>query len=504
RGGHSVDAPDAQFVDAAALNYAPKASSPAVDKGTDAVLSAATSLATDAANLARPYSGTLVDIGAYELQGEGIASLSIVKQGPHWLVAGAAADFSLTVANNGVRSGEALEVVDLLPAGAEYVADSASRNGTFADGQLTWQLGALAPGESTLITYTVKASQTLVSKDYSVQSTTDPAVMAQGAVMTTPLNAKIVAALNFFPQPDGFSFPNYGDSPDSDLTAADLVYIFGAETACKVTTADGCVLTATAEAWRKKWLNFVAGGQCAGMAMGSLNIFANAAVTPGDYQSSANLTFDLTKENARKYVALYATTQSLRPQNWSELQEANGYDWNPNAKYVAIGGGQSAWRTDPGELLDTLIANLKDPNATDRFRLSFSYYGGGGGHTVVPFAVEQLNENDYLIYIYENNRPNHFDLAVRINRATGAWSYVGTTRPDQPLNKYYGNATSNNLSLTSWQYAHTFPKCMEGSACPATTAAPAGSVQSADTTQAADGALLEGETVEIQLDGEGY
>ncbi|MBX3014395.1 MAG: DUF11 domain-containing protein [Caldilineaceae bacterium] len=489
RGGHSIQAADPQFVDATALNYAIKVSSPAIDKGTDTVL-ASSNLSTDAAKLARPFSGTLVDIGAYEFQGEGGPSLSIVKQGPHWIAAGVAADYSLSIANNGIRSGNDLVVVDLLPTGAAYVDGSAAQGGTFADGQLSWQIGTLAPGESKFITYTVVASQTLVSQNYNVQSATEPAVIAQGKVITTPLNAKLVANLGFFPRPDGFSFPNYSDSPDSDLTVADIVFIFGEKAVCKATNP--CVLTAEAEAWRKTWLKNVAGGHCAGMAMGSLDIFANAAVTPSDFQSGANVTFELTKENARKWVALYATTQGTQPTTASTLRDG-GYEWTPASTPVAV--------------LDTLIANLKDPNATDRYRLSFRKppsEGGGDGHTVVPFAVEQLNEHEYLIYIYENNAPNQFDLAIRVNRTTGDWTYVGTTNPDKPLYKYWGNATTGNLSLTSWQWAHTFPKTCDFTCLTPTTAqsgqqklAMVGNLQGIDLQ-------LNSGILEVQLDGEGY
>ncbi len=492
RGGHSVQVADPQFVNAVGFNYALKASSPAVDKGTDAVLTAANTLSTDAASLARPFSGTLVDIGAYEFQGEGGPSLSIVKQGPYWIAAGVAADYSLTIANDGIRSAEALTVTDLLPAGAEYVADSASQNGTFATGQLSWQIGALAPGESTFITYTLVASQTLVSQDYTVQSSTEPAVIAQGKVMTTPLNSKIVASLGFFPRPDGFAFSNYSDSPDSDLTVDDIVFIFGEEGVCKSTNP--CVLTAEAEAWRKTWLKNVAGGHCAGMAMGSLDIFANANVLPSDFQSGANVTYELTKENARKRVALYATTQGTQPTNASTLR-TDGYEWTP--------------ADTPVEVLDTLIANLKDPNATDRYRLSFQKPpkdGGGDGHTVVPFAVEQFNDNEYLIYIYENNAPNQFDLAIRVNRTTGEWTYVGTTNPDKPLYKYSGDATSDNLWLTSWQWAHTFPKtCDFTCLTPAVTQAdnPENKLAMVGNFQGIELPLNSG-TLEVQLDGEGY
>ncbi|MFZ1772122.1 MAG: choice-of-anchor Q domain-containing protein, partial [Caldilinea sp.] len=444
RKGASHVAPDARFVDAAARDYALQPSSPAVDRGTDAVLGVA-ALATDASANPRPYTGTPADIGAHEFQGAGGPSLSILKHGPNWINADIENTFSLVVANDGVAAADAVEVVDVLPAGATYVDGSATAGGVFAGDRITWQLGALAPGDRAYLEYAVKAGQTLVSQEYRAQSASDPSVIATGATMTTTLNDKLVAAINFFPRPDGFSFPNYGGtSPDSDLTIDDTVKIFGETEACKSTGP--CVLTAKSENWRTTWLKRIEGGHCAGMAMGSLNIFANDALSASDLQSGANTTFDLTKENARRYVAFYASTQGSPPANQQQLQK-DGYEWVP--------------ANTPVTVLDTLIKNLGDPKAGDRYRLSFELHpadGGGNGHTVVPFAVEKLNENEYLIYIYENNLPNRFDVALRVNRTTQEWSYVGTTAPDKPLEKYRGDATSNNLRLMSWRYHTGLPK----------------------------------------------
>jgi uncharacterized repeat protein (TIGR01451 family) len=444
RGGASHVAPDARFVDAAARDYALQQSSPAVDRGSDAVLGSA-ALATDASANARPYTGAPVDIGAHEFQGIGGPSLSILKQGPNWINADIENTFSLVVANDGVAVADAVEVVDVLPAGATYVDGSATAGGVLAGDRITWQLGSLAPGDRVFLEYAVKAGQTLVSQEYRAQSASDPSVIATGATITTTLNDKLVAAINFFPRPDGFSFPNYGAaSPDSDLTIDDMVKIFGEAEACKSTGP--CVLTAKSENWRTTWLKRIEGGHCAGMSMGSLNLFVDDTLSASDLQSGANTTFELTKENARRYVAFYASTQGSPPANQQQLQ-TDGYTWVP--------------ANTPTAVLDTLIKNLGDPKAGDRYRLSFELHpadGGGRGHTVVPFAVEKLNDNEYLIYIYENNLPNRFDVALRVNRTTQEWSYVGTTAPDKPLEKYRGDATSNNLRLMSWRYHTGLPK----------------------------------------------
>jgi len=559
RSGHSVQVPDPRFVDATALNYALTESSAAVDKGTDAGV-----LSTDAASMARPFSGTLVDIGAYEYQGEGGPSLSIVKLEPYWIADGYKAEYSLKIANDGIRSAEAL-VVDVLPDGANYVADSAGEDATFTDGRLTWQIATLAPGESTFLSYRVVASQSLVSSDYSVHSATEPAVIAQGNVVTSPLNSNIVANLDFFPRWDGFAFQNYSDSPDSDLTVDDMIFIFG-DGVCK--SKSPCVLTATAESWRKQWIENVKGGHCAGMAMGSLDIFASTRtspftkdwVSPSSFENGADdtyyVTYDLDKLDARKYIALYATTQGSRPADTSKLGD---YEWDPtdnpidvlniltstlNSKVLtstldshvftstldskvlistlngkvltstlndnvstSIPDGSVLTSTLNGNVLTSILdgivltSTLNGPKL-DLYRLNISYYPprpgayGGGGHAVMPYAVEQLDPKDangnYLIYVYDNNFPNDFDRTIKINRSTGEWSYVTATNPNEPLNNYRGNKNTNNLTLTSWQWARTFPKeCLN-------ECVPQPRATETNTSQRIVG------TVEVQLDGEGY
>jgi CSLREA domain-containing protein/uncharacterized repeat protein (TIGR01451 family) len=471
QGGHSQTVVDPRFVAPTVHNYRLQANSPAIDKGTmlDSKL--------DADGRPRPFAGTRVDAGAYEFQGVGVPALSIIKSSPYWVQANRPFVYELTVANQGVTPALDLIIIDQVPGGVTPLPATASNGGVIENGIVRWSIGDLAPGQSKTVTYQARTAQTVASNQYTVRSNANPGVLAAGQTMTTTVNTRLIANLNFFPEPDGFSFPNYTDSPDSDLTVDDMIFIYGADKVCK--TQNPCVLTAAAESWRKAWIENVKGGHCAGMAMGSLDIFFNPSVAPGDFQTGAIRTFDLNKENVRRYIALYATTQTRYPTTWRELQ-TQGLPWT-------VGGA-------PVAVLDALIANLANPNATDRYRLSISKApaaGGGGGHTVVPFAVEQINANEYWIYVYENNAPDNYTRAVRVNRTTNTWSYIGTTAPNQPLSNYYGDATTNNLDLVSWKWATTFPKYCD-TACATATAQSAGMGQQ------------DGEILEFQLDGEGY
>jgi len=487
-GANSVVAPSVVFVDAAALDYRLTRGSPAADRGSSAPLNTHSALAIDLDNQARPYSGTQVDIGAFELQDQAGAAISISKEGPHWFTSTVPVTFTLTVANNGVASANNLLVTDQLPVGATLVNGSISGGGVHANGAIQWQIASLAPNASAQFNYAVMGTQTLVSSNYGVTSASETYINAQGAVLTTTLNSNLLTRFGFFPNPDGYSFENYSDSPQTDLTATEMEAIFGASAVCKA-KSNPCVLTATAEAWRQKWIKFLEGGHCAGLTAGSLNIYVNPNVNASDFMSTAEVTFDLDKASARNNIALFAAAQSDPPANWAALEKA---------------GMKGTPANDPVSVLDLLIKNLNDLNATERYRISISFRAGGGGHAMVPYAVERIQGEDYYIYVYDNNYPNDFTRAIKINRNSGVWSYVGTTNPSVPTMTYNGDKTTTNLALRSITWHLTMPKtCDTVSGCPPPTPTATATPTATPSSTAADSSVFDGAVVEVMLDGEG-
>ena len=467
RGAHSVVAAGPGLVNPAGGDFHPVATSAALNAGVT------TGPATDLDGLARPF-GSAVDLGAYEFQQAAVASLAVTQSGPPWVMPGAPLRYVLMVYNPSLVAADNLELVNLLPAGANYVGGSATGGGTLGGSTLTWNLGTLAARSSLRLEYVVTATSTLTHASYYVHSTSNALITATGASLVTPVNANIVASLGFFPNPDGYSFPNYGDSPDSDLTVDDMVYIYGADKVCK--TTGPCVLTAAAEAWRLAWIDLVKGGHCAGMAMSSLLIFDRADLTPATYQGGANVTYDLTKANVRRLIALYATTQTRTPVNRTGL----------TGNVTAYGAGS---------VLNTLISNFNTASPADRYRLGFVKADGTGGHAVTPYAVEQRGADEYWIYVYDNNYPNNFDRVFKVTPSTNTWVYEGgATIPGAPVSAYRGDASQlGNIVLQSLRWAERFPKVCDSACTPAA---------SADSASLLGG--VETDMLEFQLDGEGY
>ena len=210
------------------------------------------------------------------------------------------------------------------------------------------------------------------------------------------------------------------------------------------------------------------------MAASSLRHFIDPSFAPASLQAGARFANDLSIENIRRWFALYTVVQNLTPLNGSAAADARA---------PSLAGAT------PVEVLDTLLANLSTPAANDRYWLRIAKspeVRGGGWHSVVPYAITRPSTDEYLVYVYDPNVPNQNNQVIQINRSTNRWSYVLAKAPDRTLHDYYGDSTSGNLRLVSWQRQTTFPKRCD------TICAGQARAESAD------------DVIEFYLDGEGY
>ena len=82
--------------------------------------------------------------------------LAITKTGPATALLNAEFDYTITVTNNGDGNATGTTVVDTLPADLMYVSSDPA--GTASGSTITWNVGALEPGDSSTITLTVKGT----------------------------------------------------------------------------------------------------------------------------------------------------------------------------------------------------------------------------------------------------------------------------------------------------------------------------------------------------------
>ena len=82
--------------------------------------------------------------------------LVVEQEAPAYRYVGRPARFDITVTNTGDAPATRTTVVDRIVGEAELV--SASHQGRYADGQITWNLGTIAPGAEETVTYTVRSA----------------------------------------------------------------------------------------------------------------------------------------------------------------------------------------------------------------------------------------------------------------------------------------------------------------------------------------------------------
>ena len=210
--------------------------------------------------------------------------------------------------------------------------------------------------------------------------------------------------------------------------------------ACK--TQNPCVLTTPAKALQLAWLATLKTGHSEGMAATSLRHYLDPTFAPSSLQAQAFFANELSIESVRRWFAL-TVVQNLAPRNAGQLSAA---------------GVVSLPDSTPAEILDRLLTNLANPDATDRYWLQIAKsptVRGGGWHSVVPYAVGQTSADEYLVYVYDPNVPGETDQALKITRSTNRWSYVSARAPDRRLYDYEGDAAAGNLRLVSWQWQNT-------------------------------------------------
>ena len=122
--------------------------------------------------------------------------------------------------------------------------------------------------------------------------------------------------LGFRPNPDGYNFDNYGDSPNSDFSLDDMKNLFGDGAVCFALIDDYCLVKPVAALWRNKVLKEMEKGHCFGMATTSTRFFKGDTIfgqNISQVQTGATNTYELDKENIRKQIAYYWALQYTTP-----------------------------------------------------------------------------------------------------------------------------------------------------------------------------------------------
>jgi len=241
---------------------------------------------------------------------------------------------------------------------------------------------------------------------------------------------QIVADLGFRPDPDGFSFPNYGDEEGyANLDAGEMQRLFG-PSVCVAGKGARCVLTPTARAWMQSVNEDMAGGHCYGFAVLTELIHKRQLPEFGVHSLAA--------------FGSGPTPFSLAIDGNVALQRAIARAWSfqmlesVNAAVV---------RGAPSRILRFLVERALSPTDPETWTLTIFRRDGTGGHAITPYAVEDMGNGIYQVHVYDNNWPGDTGRRVTIDTVNDTWRYYAATRPGLAAAEYEGDAQTQSLAL---------------------------------------------------------
>ena len=245
-------------------------------------------------------------------------------------------------------------------------------------------------------------------------------------------SGNLVADNGFRPDPNGFSWENYGnDVGPQNMTATNMDDLFG-DVVCARGSGSSCQLTPTAQKWMDVENERMAGGHCMGFSVTALRFYAgNLPLSP----FGGNAAFALP---LRGNVDL----QSLIAEDWV-FQDL------PTVQGKKVTGA-------PSDVLKALVDSLNSGSGSNRssaypsfaelYTLVIFKADGTGGHAITPYAVEEKGGGLYTILVYDNNFPG-VTRPVEVDTNADTWKYVGGTNPSATNELYTGDASTQNLML---------------------------------------------------------
>ena len=202
---------------------------------------------------------------------------------------------------------------------------------------------------------------------------------------------------------DGWSFPNFPSSAYADVNfdETDLVSMFGSdETICVGGVATPCKLTAEAAAWARMVNQARASGHCEGLVALASSRFNNKE-TPA------------TVKLPSQQETLHAIMRTFATQFLPEVQESIG-------KWMAAS-------------FEDKIDEMKKSFAAGTLQYTLGVYTAGGGHAVLPYAVEYPTPDTPRVMLYDSNWPgkNRY-VDIDLKAKTWRFSFSGADPANDP------------------------------------------------------------------------
>jgi hypothetical protein len=247
-----------------------------------------------------------------------------------------------------------------------------------------------------------------------------------GSSSSAKLTATDVSAgLNV--NPNGFSFANFtaASSPE-EFNADDVVKMFGLSKDVCVGGTTPCTLTAEAAAFARMVNESRASGHCEGFAVTAQDRFATGA-------QPSTVTLENKGEVTHGLMRTFAT-QFLKE----------------------VTDDTQAWAA---KSLKEKVAALQESFTKKEAGYSLGVYSSMGGHAILPYALEWVNEDVVKIKIYDSNWPGK-DRYVTVDLKADKWTfaYSGEDPANDP-DMWSGGAADMDMTSVASRTSATCPFC---------------------------------------------
>ena len=237
---------------------------------------------------------------------------------------------------------------------------------------------------------------------------------------------------------NGWSFPNYPSStfPDTDFNEADLVSMFGSgKEICVGGVATPCKLTAEASAWARMVNQSRASGHCEGLVAIASTRFNNKE-TPE------------TVKLPSQAETLHAIMRAFATQFLPEVQDS-----------ITLWLNKS---------LEEKVDELKTSFATGKLNYTLGLYTAGGGHALLPYAIEYPTPTTPRILLYDSNWPGK-NRYVDVDLTAQTWRFSFSSEdPEADTAPWTGGPQDMDLTPLSAREG-TCPFCGDGTKASKTT-----------------------------------
>ncbi len=252
------------------------------------------------------------------------------------------------------------------------------------------------------------------ANDIEIEASPTAGPTPPAQAQSTLSDPNIIFDAGFRPEPDGFSFRNYGSRfPEGNLSIAEVNELFG-DAVCASGAGPSCLPVPAAQMWIDTMNDYMNDGHCAGFTVASRRFYEDQ-LDHSIFHTSAAVTFDIN-------------------QNVPSMRQI-AKDW---VMQVAEEVWQARTVGSPREVVDTLL-NLGQP-------VDLGIFGRtGGGHSLLAYGIEDKGNGIYRIRVYDNNWPGR-DLFVEVDYQANTWRYsLGAANPEDDVSAWEGDAATKTM-----------------------------------------------------------